>query len=97
MASAEVSTGTDLGSRDCSCLRRACGFRGVDVPLAAGVMGGVKAGETIDLGSSELEMSSTLQSGCGVGECDCGARAGEAWEGSSTIVGHADAHRQDIK
>lgn len=54
-ASLTVSTGNDFGSRRSSC--RSFDFRlsGVEVPLAPGVVGGVKAGEMSVAGNEGVE------------------------------------------
>ena len=55
MASFAVSTGKDRGSCRSSCLGFDFRLNGVEVPLAPGVAGGVKAGEISAPGRAGVE------------------------------------------
>ena len=87
MGSFAVSTGKDFGSSRSSCLSFVLTLRGVDVPLAAGVAGGVKAGEMSAPGRAGVEEPSSSHWGTLRAEGrGCGARIGEACEGRSGIL-----------
>lgn len=87
MGSLAVSTGTAGGSCRSPCLTLDLRLSGVEVPLAPGVTGGVKAGETSAPGNAGVEEPSWSQLVifCGEGR-GCGARIGEACEGRSGIL-----------
>lgn len=55
VVSLAVSTGNDLGSCRSSCLSLDFRLKGVEVPLAPGVAGGVKAGEMSAPGKDGVE------------------------------------------